>query len=324
MIKIFKQLWRHWAACIAVVALLFVQAYCDLACPTTPARSWTSASSRAALKALYPRLSATRPCRHWSCLCRAGRRAGRTVVQCSPMPTVCVPSLTMPPLPCRNWKTRLPRLTLCVHGSRQKRRHRRRHGRCSNPPPSTTSMPLRPSLLRCLRPPAHRKCCSQLAAAFASLDDSVAGGLSSHRPCCWSRWNMRHRASPTMSRWAICCAPAADAGPDAAYGRCGNRCRLHRLPRVGCHRPRPAARCVPHRCRLFQRRDREVFHCIAHHPHDQRHSAGAVRLRYPAAHDGLCADPRHRRHPACGRRQHGADMDHLLSRWRRCCCSSLC
>lgn len=28
--KIFKQLARHWAACLAVVALLFVQAYCDL------------------------------------------------------------------------------------------------------------------------------------------------------------------------------------------------------------------------------------------------------------------------------------------------------
>ena len=33
MIKIFKQLGRHWAACIAVVALLFVQAYCDLSLP---------------------------------------------------------------------------------------------------------------------------------------------------------------------------------------------------------------------------------------------------------------------------------------------------
>ena len=31
--KIFKQLARHWAACLAVVALLFVQAYCDLSLP---------------------------------------------------------------------------------------------------------------------------------------------------------------------------------------------------------------------------------------------------------------------------------------------------
>ena len=31
--KIFKQLGRHWAACLAVVALLFVQAYCDLSLP---------------------------------------------------------------------------------------------------------------------------------------------------------------------------------------------------------------------------------------------------------------------------------------------------
>ena len=31
--KIFKQLARHWAACLVVVALLFVQAYCDLSLP---------------------------------------------------------------------------------------------------------------------------------------------------------------------------------------------------------------------------------------------------------------------------------------------------
>ncbi len=37
--KIFKQLARHWAACLAVVALLFVQAYCDLSCRITRARS---------------------------------------------------------------------------------------------------------------------------------------------------------------------------------------------------------------------------------------------------------------------------------------------
>ena len=33
--KIFKQLARHWAACLAVVALLFVQAYCDLSLPVS-------------------------------------------------------------------------------------------------------------------------------------------------------------------------------------------------------------------------------------------------------------------------------------------------
>ena len=33
MIKIFKQLARHWAVCLVVFALLFVQAYCDLSLP---------------------------------------------------------------------------------------------------------------------------------------------------------------------------------------------------------------------------------------------------------------------------------------------------
>ena len=38
MTKIFKQLARHWAACLAVVALLFVQAYCDLSLPDYTSR----------------------------------------------------------------------------------------------------------------------------------------------------------------------------------------------------------------------------------------------------------------------------------------------
>ena len=33
MIKIFKQLGRHWAACLAIIALLIVQAWCDLSLP---------------------------------------------------------------------------------------------------------------------------------------------------------------------------------------------------------------------------------------------------------------------------------------------------
>ena len=33
MTKIFKQLARHWAVCLVVFALLFVQAYCDLSLP---------------------------------------------------------------------------------------------------------------------------------------------------------------------------------------------------------------------------------------------------------------------------------------------------
>ena len=36
--KIFKQLAHHWAACLAVVALLFVQAYCDLSLPDYTSR----------------------------------------------------------------------------------------------------------------------------------------------------------------------------------------------------------------------------------------------------------------------------------------------
>lgn len=36
MTKIFKQLARHWAVCLVVFSLLFVQAYCDLSSPAIP------------------------------------------------------------------------------------------------------------------------------------------------------------------------------------------------------------------------------------------------------------------------------------------------
>ena len=39
MTKFFKQLGRHWAACLAVVALLIVQAYCDLSLPDYTSKS---------------------------------------------------------------------------------------------------------------------------------------------------------------------------------------------------------------------------------------------------------------------------------------------
>ena len=42
MTKIFKQLARHWAVCLVVFALLFVQAYCDLSLP-----DYTRAASKA-------------------------------------------------------------------------------------------------------------------------------------------------------------------------------------------------------------------------------------------------------------------------------------
>lgn len=38
MLKIFKQLGKHWAACLAVFALLLVQAYCDLSLPSYTSR----------------------------------------------------------------------------------------------------------------------------------------------------------------------------------------------------------------------------------------------------------------------------------------------
>ena len=65
MTKIFKQLARHWAACLAVAALLIVQAYCDLSLPDYTSK--IVASSRAVSKARYRIPSAILPCRHWNC-----------------------------------------------------------------------------------------------------------------------------------------------------------------------------------------------------------------------------------------------------------------
>ena len=46
MTKIFKQLARHWAVCLVVFALLFVQAYCDLSLPDYTSRTASKALCR--------------------------------------------------------------------------------------------------------------------------------------------------------------------------------------------------------------------------------------------------------------------------------------
>ena len=53
--KIFKQLTRHWAACLVVVALLIVQAYCDLSLPDYTSKIVDTGIQQAALKAPCPR-----------------------------------------------------------------------------------------------------------------------------------------------------------------------------------------------------------------------------------------------------------------------------
>ena len=92
MIKIFKQLGRHWAACIAVVALLFVQAYCDLSLPDYTSKIVDIGIQQGGIESPVP------------------ETVRDTTLQALEL---LMSSLTMPPLPCRNWKTRLPRLTLC-------------------------------------------------------------------------------------------------------------------------------------------------------------------------------------------------------------------
>ena len=55
--------------------------------------------------------------------------------------------------------------------------------------------------------------------------------------------------------------------------------------------------------------DRKFFHRLSHHPHHQRYPAGAVRLRHPAAHGGLRAHSGHWRRAACCRQQQRPFLD---------------
>ena len=51
MTKIFKQLARHWAVCLVVFALLFVQAYCDLSLPDYTSRIVDTGIQQGGMKA---------------------------------------------------------------------------------------------------------------------------------------------------------------------------------------------------------------------------------------------------------------------------------
>ena len=55
MTKIFKQLARHWAVCLVVVALLFVQAYCDLSLPDYTSRIVDTGIQQGGVESPLPR-----------------------------------------------------------------------------------------------------------------------------------------------------------------------------------------------------------------------------------------------------------------------------
>ena len=65
--KIFKQLGRHWAACLVVFALLAVQAYCDLSLPDYTSKIVDVGIQQGASRAQYPIPCGIPPSRHWNC-----------------------------------------------------------------------------------------------------------------------------------------------------------------------------------------------------------------------------------------------------------------
>ena len=67
MIQIFKQLGRHWAACIAVVTLLFAQAYCDLSLPDYTSKIVDTGIQQGGIESPVPESVRDTTLRHWKC-----------------------------------------------------------------------------------------------------------------------------------------------------------------------------------------------------------------------------------------------------------------
>ena len=60
MTKIFKQLARHWAVCLVVFALLFVQAYCDLSLPDYTSRIVDTGIQQGGIESPLPEIDTPR------------------------------------------------------------------------------------------------------------------------------------------------------------------------------------------------------------------------------------------------------------------------
>ena len=312
MIKIFKQLGRHWAACIAVVALLFVQAYCDLSLPDytskivdigiqqggieSPVPETVRDTTLQALELLMSEQDAALAEQWYSAPDADGVRTlshDVTAAMSELENAFATPDIVLYMAAAKNAATAA--------------------GTADAVTPTAYDLDAVATQFAAMSqaPGAREMLQSQLAAAFASLDDSVTGSLSSQAMLLvaleYEAQGIAHDAQMgyllrtggrMLALTLLMVAVAIAVGFIASRVSAG----------IGRDLRRDVFRTVVG----YSNAEIEKFsHCIAHHPHDQRHSAGAVRLRYPAAHGGLCADPRHRRHPACGRRQHGADMDHL-------------
>ena len=179
MIKIFKQLGRHWAACIAVVALLFVQAYCDLSLPDYTSKIVDIGIQQGGIESLYPRLSATRPCRHWSCLCPSRTPRWPNSVQCPRCDGVRTLShdATAAMSELEN-AFATPDIVLYMAAAKNAATAA---GTADAVTPTAYDLDAVATQFAAMSqaPGAREMLQSQLAAAFASLDDSVTGSLSS-------------------------------------------------------------------------------------------------------------------------------------------------
>ena len=205
MTKIFKQLGRHWAACLAVVALLIVQAYCDLSLPDytskivdtgiqqggieSPVPDTVRSTTLQALELLMSEDDAALADEAYSAPDADGMRTLNPDVDTAALENAfTTPDVVLYMAAAKNAATAAGTTDAVV-------------------PTAYDLDAVATQLAAASQAPGAREMLqSQLTDGLAQLDETVACPA---KPCCSSRWNMTLRALPMTCRCPICCARAA-------------------------------------------------------------------------------------------------------------------
>ena len=120
MTKIFKRLARHWAACLAVAALLIVQAYCDLSLPDYTSKIVDVGIQQGGIESPVPYTVRDTTLQALELLMTEDEAALAPSGTASLTPTVCVIFLRMPTLLRRSWNPLSPHPMWCCTWLRPK------------------------------------------------------------------------------------------------------------------------------------------------------------------------------------------------------------
>ena len=217
--KIFKQLARHWAACLAVVALLFVQAYCDLSLPDYTSKIVDTGIQQGGIESPLPETVRQSTLDALSLLMSeedadALQNAYGYYLQDDGVLKL-RSDLTDAERTALEEAVTTPDIVLYMAAAQNANAPAGDEAEAMTAAPTAEDLDAVCAQFAAMAqtPGFSREMIQQqLASAMEQVDETTFPAWQV-RPPCWSAWNMRHRAFPMMYRWSTSSGWAARCWP---------------------------------------------------------------------------------------------------------------